>query len=137
MFNKILLASDGSEYAIRATEKAMEVAKCNNEAVIHIVYVADDSKGDVLQNWNTAGAQNKRKEKIKPSVEKVESANIKYEVKYLHGEPGPAIVKHANENDFDLVVVGSRGRNRLQELVLGSVSHKVAKRANCAVMIIK
>ncbi|MFA9557249.1 universal stress protein [Evansella sp. AB-rgal1] len=137
MFNKILLASDGSEYAVRATEKAIEVAKCNPETTIHIVYVADDSKSDVLKNWNTLGAQEKRKEKIRPSVEKIEEANIKYQVEYLHGEPGPAIVKHANNHDFDLVVVGSRGRNRLQELVLGSVSHKVAKRACCAVMIIK
>ncbi|MDG5789640.1 universal stress protein [Evansella sp. AB-P1] len=137
MFKKILLASDGSEYAIRATEKAIEVAKCNRDSMIHVVYVADDAKSDVLQNWNTLGPQDKRKEKVNPSIDKIEEANINYEVHYLHGDPGPAIVKHANEHNFDLVVVGSRGRNRLQELVLGSVSHKVAKRARCAVMIIK
>ncbi|WP_188206393.1 universal stress protein [Alkalibacillus aidingensis] len=137
MFNKILLASDGSEFAVRATEEAIEIAKCNPKTVIHVVYVSEDSKSDVLQNWNTLGVQEQRKQLVRPSVEKIENADIKYEIEFLHGEPGPSIVKHANENNFDLVVVGSRGRNRFQELVLGSVSHKVAKRANCAVMIIK
>jgi len=137
MFKKILLATDGSEHALRATEKAIEVAKCNKESIIHIVLVVDDSKSEVLNNWNTIGAEQKRKEKVNPTEEKVKEAGINYEVKYLRGEPGPTIVKHANEQQFDIVVLGSRGRNRLQELVLGSVSHKVAKRAKCAVLIIK
>ncbi|WP_088105411.1 universal stress protein [Halalkalibacter urbisdiaboli] len=137
MFKKILLATDGSEHALRATEKAIEIAKCDPNTVVHIVYVIDSSKSDVLNNWNTIGAQEKRKEKIKPTEEKVKAAEIKYEVEFLRGEPGPTIVKHANDNQFEMVVLGSRGRNRLQELVLGSVSHKVAKRANCAVLIIK
>ncbi|WP_227936739.1 universal stress protein [Alkalihalobacillus deserti] len=137
MFKKILLATDGSEHAVRAAEKAIEVAKCNQESTVHIVYVADDSKTDVLNNWNTTGAADKRKAKVKPSEDKIKAAGINYEVEFLRGEPGPTIVKHANENKFDVVVLGSRGRNRLQELVLGSVSHKVAKRAKCAVLIIK
>ena len=39
--------------------------------------------------------------------------------------------------DIDLVIAGSRGLNTLQEMVLGSVSHKIAKRVKCPVMIIK
>ncbi|MGN7308692.1 universal stress protein, partial [Bacillus subtilis] len=49
----------------------------------------------------------------------------------------PEIVKYANENKVDLIVLVSRCLNALQELVLGSVSHKVAKRAHCPVMIVK
>ena len=137
MFKKILLAADGSEHALRATDKAIEVANCNKQAIVHIVYVVDDSKSEVLSNWNTIGAKEKRLEKVKPAEEKLKAAGINYEIEFLQGEPGPTIVKHANDNQFDVVVVGSRGRNRFQELVLGSVSHKVAKRANCAVLIIK
>ncbi|RSL32330.1 universal stress protein [Salibacterium salarium] len=137
MFEKILLATDGSEHAIRATEKAIAVAECNEDSIVHLVYVFESSKADVLENWNTTGAQGKREEKIRPTEEKIKNAGINYEVEYLRGEPGPTIVKHANENQFDVVVLGSRGLNRFQELVLGSVSHKVAKRANCAVLIIK
>ncbi|MBP3953095.1 universal stress protein [Bacillus suaedae] len=137
MFTKILLATDGSEHALRATTKAIEVAQCNPDSVIHIVLVVDDSKSEVLNNWNGLGAEEHRRERVLPSEEKVKEAGVQYEVEYLHGEPGPTIVKHANQNEFDIVVLGSRGRNRLQELVLGSVSHKVAKRSKCAVLIIK
>ncbi|WP_370876089.1 universal stress protein [Evansella vedderi] len=41
------------------------------------------------------------------------------------------------ENEFDLVVIGSRWLNKLREMVLGRVSHKVAKRVACPVMIVK
>ncbi|MGJ9384447.1 universal stress protein [Salipaludibacillus sp. CF4.18] len=137
MFKKILLATDGSEHAFRAAEKAIEVAKCNPEATIHIVYVVESSKSDVLKNWNTTGSQGKRDEKVSPTEKLIKAEAIHYEVEYLHGEPGPTIVKHANENQFDVVIIGSRGLNGIQGLVLGSVSHKVAKRAHCAVLLIK
>lgn len=55
----------------------------------------------------------------------------------LHGTPGPEIIKYANEQQVDLVVIGSRGLNSLQEMVLGSVSHKVMKRVNCPALIVK
>lgn len=58
-------------------------------------------------------------------------------MKIFHGEPGPAIVEFTNNNSYDLLVIGSRGLNAFQEMVLGSVSHKVVKRANCPVMVVK
>jgi nucleotide-binding universal stress UspA family protein len=64
-------------------------------------------------------------------------SGVSYEIKILHGEPGPVIVDYVNKNNFEIVIIGSRGLNGLQEFVLGSVSHKVAKRANCPVLIVK
>lgn len=138
MFKKILLASDGSEHSLRAGERAIELAKCYPSSKIDIVYVIDgkSSKDDVLQNWG-ADASDKRKQKLQMIEHKAKQANIGYETTFLHGEPGPTIVEYANENEFDAVVIGSRGLNRFQEMVLGSVSHKVAKRAKCPVMIVK
>lgn len=69
--------------------------------------------------------------------EQLQSKNLPYEVTILHGEPGPAIDDYANKNEFDLVVIGSRGLNMFQEMVLGSVSHKVMKRVNCPARIVK
>jgi len=46
-------------------------------------------------------------------------------------------VKYANEQKVDVVVIGSRGLNTLQEVVLGSVSHKVMKRVHCPALIVK
>lgn len=139
MFNKILLSSDGSEHALRAAEKAIALAESNPDAVIEVVYVIDGSKSktDVLHSSNEIDREKKRKEKLALTEQKLTRAGMKYTIKILHGEPGPAIVKYANSNKFDVCVIGSRGLNSLQEMVLGSVSHKVAKRAECPVMIVK
>ncbi|MBT2694053.1 universal stress protein [Bacillus sp. ISL-55] len=140
MYQKILLAADGSEHSKRAADHAIMIAKCQgDDAKIEIVYSVDgdSSKSDVLSNWNSADINDKRKERLKEIEQKARTSGVNFEIKILHGEPGPAVVDYTNKNKFDLVVIGSRGLNGLQELMLGSVSHKVAKRANCPVMIVK
>lgn len=68
---------------------------------------------------------------------KLKQAAVPYQMTMQHGDPGPAIVSYANHHDVDIVIIGSRGLNTLQEMVLGSVSHKVAKRVKCPVLIVK
>ncbi|WP_407268619.1 universal stress protein [Radiobacillus sp. PE A8.2] len=139
MFKKIMLASDGSAHAIRAAEKVVELASHNVHVKVDIVYVIDGnkSKSDVLHHWNSFDVERSRKEKLTLTEQKLKHANIKYDIKILHGEPGPTIIKYANDAQIDLCVIGSRGLNRLQEMVLGSVSHKVAKHVKCPVLIVK
>lgn len=139
MFKNILLAWDGSEHSARAVDKAIEIAKCDKASKVVVVYVRDSSKAksEVLQNWNTIDVTNTKEQRLKTIEERVKKEEISYELTVLHGEPGPAIVEYANKNEFDVVIVGSRGLNALQEMVLGSVSHKIAKRVNCPVLIVK
>jgi nucleotide-binding universal stress UspA family protein len=139
MFTNILLATDGSDHALRAAIKASEIASMNSEATITVVYVIDEStsKSDVLSEGGKEAVQEKRMRRVRPTEELLKNKNILFTVKMLRGEPGPVIIKYANEQHFDLVVVGSRGLNRFQEMVLGSVSHKIAKRVECPVMIVK
>ncbi|MBM4763469.1 universal stress protein [Bacillus sp. B15-48] len=139
MYKKILLATDGSEHSKRAAENAINICKCSNDSKIEIVYVIDHGKvkSDVLSNWNTANIGDKHKNRIKGIETLAEESGVTYETKILQGDPGPVIVDYANKNQFDVIVIGSRGLNVLQEFVLGSVSHKVAKRANCPVLIVK
>lgn len=139
MYKKILLASDGSEHSKRAAENAIHIAKCSKDSLIDVVYVvdADKAKSEVLSNWNTADLGDKRKERMKDVERMAKEADVSYKITVLHGEPGPAIVDYTNKNDFEIAIIGSRGLNGLQEFVLGSVSHKVAKRANCPVLIVK
>ncbi|KHF40913.1 universal stress protein [Halalkalibacter okhensis] len=138
MFNHILLASDGSQHSIRAAEKAVSLAKLKN-GKIDVVYAVDGSasKADVLTNNSKFEIERKRKEKLKPIVELLEKAGIEHAVHIIQGEPGPTVVNFANKRDYDCVVVGSRGLNNLQTMVLGSVSHKIAKRVEVPVLIVK
>lgn len=139
MYTKILLAVDGSEHSIRATEEAIKVASLSSNAKITLVMVADysNAKSDVLHSGSSVELSMQRRKKILPNEELLQKNDIAYKVEILHGVPGPAIVEFANENHYELLVIGSRGLNGLQEMVLGSVSHKVVKRADCPVLIVK
>jgi nucleotide-binding universal stress UspA family protein len=139
MYNRILLAADGSKHSLRAADNAIALAKFNQSSKIEVIYVVDSktSKADVLRQWDALGVSEKREERLKETVEKAKDAEVNFEIKILRGEPAQAIIAYANENRFDVVVIGSRGLNTLQEMVLGSVSHKVAKHVQCPVLIVK
>ena len=139
MYNNILLAVDGSENSLRATDEAIKIASLSNKCVIEVVIVVDflQSKNEVIHAHGKEELELKRRKKLLPIEEKLKLNNISYNLKMLHGEPGPIIVDYANKENFELVIVGSRGLNSLQEMVLGSVSHKILKRVLCPVLIVK
>jgi len=139
MYQKILLAADGSNHSVRATQEAIKIASMNPHATITVVLVADysHSKSDVLHSGSSIELDLKRRKKLLPVEELLKNANMNYRVEVLHGVPGPTIVEFANKQNYEILVIGSRGLNSLQEMVLGSVSHKVVKRAECPVLIVK
>lgn len=139
MYKQILLAADGSENAVRAAKEAVKIASCNEDSMIEVVYVVDfdKSKSEVLHTSSSEARNLERRKKISKVEQLLKESNVSYKVTFLHGTPGPEIVKYANEQKVELVVIGSRGLNGLQEMVLGSVSHKVMKRVNCPALIVK
>lgn len=139
MYKRILLAIDGSEHSMRAANEALKMAALNSESKIEIVYVADfeKAKTEVLHAQGKEELDYTRKSRLQPVEELLKMKGVPYDVKILRGEPGPTIVEYANKHQTDIVILGSRGLNVLQEFVLGSVSHKVAKRAQCPVLIVK
>lgn len=138
-YNTILLAVDGSEHSLRATNEAMKIGSLVNNCTIELVYVIDysKSKDDVLHYQGREELKLSRRKKLLPIEEQLKTSNLAYRLKFLHGEPGPTIVEYANKGNFNVLIIGSRGLNSLQEMVLGSVSHKVVKRAKCPVLIVK
>ena len=53
------------------------------------------------------------------------------------GEPGPSIVDAAEAEQADLIVVGTRGRSRVERMVLGSVSDHVVRHTHCPVLVVR
>ncbi|NGS58645.1 universal stress protein, partial [Staphylococcus aureus] len=96
-----------------------------------------ESKSDVLHGKQGKSLTNEREEKLSYITEVFIENNVKYEVKIAHGIPAEKVVEVANSGDYQAVILGSRGLNSLQEMVLGSVSHKVAKRSEIPVIIVK
>ena len=138
MYQHIVVAADGSDNAFRAAVEAAKIAKlCNGR--ITIIYVADfeKSKTDVLHATSVESLYMERRKKLSNIENLLGEQEIPYEVEILRGLAGPEIINYTNNNAVDLVVIGSRGLNSLQEMVLGSVSHKVMKRVNCPALIVK
>ncbi|GEN84774.1 universal stress protein [Sporosarcina luteola] len=139
MYKRILIAVDGSENSQRAAYHAAWLATVSPNASVTVLYVLnyDRTRTDVILDADVADLHLKRKEQIEPILDIFGKQQVKHELVIRHGEPSPTIVAYANEEQFDLVIIGSRGLNSFQEMLLGSVSHKVAKRVTAPVLIIK
>ena len=55
----------------------------------------------------------------------------------LRGNPAEEIVKYAQENDVDLIVMGSHGLGYVKGMLVGSVSRKICHLAHCDCYIVK
>ena len=147
MFNRILVAVDGSKTSLKALDKAIELQKLMPKAEIFILCVykhhslfeaslsigrpdSMDIPDKVLSEYakeivNHAKEQAKKKGAVK----------VRGFVKA--GRPSKIITKFAEDKDVDLIVVGSRGTHGDKDgMLLGSVSHRVASRAKCPVLVV-
>jgi nucleotide-binding universal stress UspA family protein len=59
------------------------------------------------------------------------------ETAVITGRPAHAIVEHANEGGFDLIVMGTHGRSGLSHAVMGSVAERVVRKAPCPVLTVR
>lgn len=137
MYKTILVPVDGSEHAMRATKEATRIARA--DATIELLYVADAEKArqEMLHASSADALLLARRQLLAPFEAYVQQASIAVKTTILKGDPGPIIVDYANAHTVDVVVIGSRGLNVLQQMVLGSVSHKVMKRVQCPVLVVK
>lgn len=141
MYKRILVAVDGSENSKRAAEHASIIAGLNPDTHVEVLYVEeiDRSRKDVpLKNESkNVDIHSDGRNILGPVKGAFEKKRIDYEIVTKNGDPGSTIVSFANRGGFDLVIIGSRGHNAFKDMMLGSVSLKVARRVNAPVMIIK
>ncbi|ADH98036.1 universal stress protein [Salisediminibacterium selenitireducens] len=141
MFSNIILAADGSEHSLRAAEKAIALGKLSKKPQIELLHVVSGatSKTDVLHHGDSDAASRKRRKQLDPIVERIERANIPVTVTTITASNSvpESIIKHVNEQNPDVLVLGSRGLSSVQTMVLGSVSHKVMKYVKAPVMMVK
>jgi nucleotide-binding universal stress UspA family protein len=132
---RILLATDLSAASDVATAHAVELAR-DLQAELIVVSVIDPSTHQ--PDPALARLDQRRAARELAAQELVVSgrrAGVSVQFLVWEGEPGPAIVEAAEAEEVDLVVVGSHGRNRVERMVLGSVSDHVVRHAPCPVLI--
>lgn len=136
---KIAVAVDGSDNALRAAKHAIVLAQYLPKAHVEVIHVVDynKTKDELLLTQNLESLSLKRKQKLQPILEHAATVGVDIKTKMLKGNPSKEIIKYVQAESIDQLVIGSRGLNTFQEMVLGSVSHKVMKHANCPVTIVK
>ena len=137
MYKHIVVAIDGSENSMRALAQAADIAQASPDAKVDVVSViAIDVYSDMVYDPIEAHGDSQR-ELVDPAVRALKEAGIDPEVVLMHGRPADEIVRYLDKVGADLMVIGCRGLNALQEFAIGSVSHKVIKHAKCPVLVVK
>lgn len=137
MYKNILIAADGSDNSLRATQQAADIASLLDGVKVEIVSViAIDVYSDMVYDPIEAHGEAQR-EIIKDASDILTDAGVDHDIVLLHGRPADEIIRYAEESGTDLLVIGSRGLGALREFALGSVSHKVLTHAKCPVLVVK
>lgn len=140
MFNRILLAVDGSEHALHAAKVAGELAQAVKATELHIV-VAYEPIPVYLGEPDLQNAINIRLGESQNVLHEAENAvgeiPSEVHVEMIEGPVADAIIQVAETRHSDLIVMGSRGLGRLAGALLGSNSQKVVSEAPCPVLIVR
>lgn len=141
MFSKILVATDGSEHADRAAEKALYLAQYLPGCMVTLLHVTKTMppKDKLMEaNFDVLGLlEEAAHAAIRETEAKFQSAGIKYKMEVAWGNPAYEIIQLAEQGDYDLIIIGNRGLGRMGEVLLGSVSQTVLHDSKIPVMIIK
>lgn len=148
MFNKILLATDGSDYSLKAAQHALELAQKNSAQVVIInvaqylhepVEYTELSVAIKLKDSQKFMARMKEqgKEIVLKTAESFIKNNIPFEEKVEIGDPAEIICQEAEAQSVDLIIMGTRGNSGITRFLLGSVSSKVVMHAHCYVLVVR
>lgn len=137
MFQRILLAVDGSEHSSRAVPVAGDLAR-RYEAEVIVLHVREHEL-----TWGAdidIETENESAALVDDVVRqlKEQDTNVRGEVVRVPlGNTPKAIVEMAEHEGVDLVVVGTRGLSDWGRLLMGSVADKVVHLAGCPVLVVR
>jgi len=141
MYDDILVPTDGSEGTDAAVEHALDIAK-KYDATAHVVYVVNTSAYSTLpadSNWEsiTAALEDEGKTATGEIVERMQDAGVNAVPSVEEGIPHKTILEYADNNDIDLIVMGTHGKSGLDRLLLGSVTEKVVRASETPVLTVR
>jgi nucleotide-binding universal stress UspA family protein len=140
MFEKILIATDGSEYSEKAAKAGVELAKVSGGTVTAI-YITDTSRMSHLPDdmllFSIREILTKEGKDAVLYVEKLaKEAGVAFEKVIWEGNPGEKIIDFARDAGMSVIVMGSVGRTGLDKFLLGSVAEKVVRNSKIPVLTV-
>jgi nucleotide-binding universal stress UspA family protein len=145
---KILLATDGSKYALEAALQGGKIIGNLNEKAVKVITVIDNFTPMATEPFITSeeflvSIEKEMREdageiiRLTENVLKQGNSGIRVEKEILVGSAKKIIVKEAEKWGADLIIVGSHGRGFWGRALVGSVSDAVVHNAPCSVLVVK
>jgi nucleotide-binding universal stress UspA family protein len=138
MISKILVAIDGSDESMDAADQAVSISKEYNAElyVLHVIRADVDLFGphetsEFMTNMRNEGEKYLNKVELKANEKNIQ---VKTEIISAMNISG-GILDYAEEHNFDLIVIGTKGRSGFKRLLLGSVASHVITYAHCPVLM--
>jgi len=141
---KILCPTDFSEPSYEALKAADELA-LHFSAEMLLVHVVSPlpvlAAGETAPTFDVASYQQEMEIDAKKSLDRITreriSTKVRSQNKIILGNAADEIVRVANDEDMDLIVIATHGLTGWRRLVFGSVAEKVVRFADCPVLTIQ
>ncbi|MEF8871642.1 MAG: universal stress protein [Haloarculaceae archaeon] len=138
--DRILIATDNSEPAQRATAEAITLAE-SFDATLSALYVLETAEPPP---WfedpaTEPGLDTNAGQALNEVVSEAGDRGLEPEVvtAVVRGQTGPAILEYADEHDIDLIVLGTHGRTGFDRLLIGSVAEHVVRKSPVPVVTVR
>jgi len=139
MYSQILVPTDGSPASDAAIEHAIDLAR-QYDARLHALYVVDGAAYSTLE----AGAEivvdaleSEGEAATSRVAEAAEDAGVECTSTVTTGTAYRSIIDYVEENDIDIVVMGTHGRKGLNRYLLGSVTERVVRTSEVPVLTVR
>ncbi len=139
---KILFPTDFSEGAQSALPYAINLAKQYGARlyIVHVIYDIAKATGLHVPHINLDTVYEEIESFAKKELEKCgleETRDMDVVRAVLKGTPHKEIVRYAEANKIDLIVIGTHGKKGLERVIFGSTAEQVVKKAPCAVLTVR
>jgi len=138
---KILVATDGSEYSRRALKTALELAQAFNTEVELLYVMQMPLAYDSSVNSYIISPELIEREgdlAIAATLEGIDIGEVTLIQKKMQGKKtAEVILKEVEDENIELVIMGSHGYGAIAGSLLGSVSQHVLHKSKCSVLIVK
>ncbi len=140
---RILVAIDGSEIAMRALDFAAMQAALRPTAQVHVlmveapVHVYGEAAAYTSQDVMRAKAAEDCRAVLDAARARVQGQIPQPELELLEGDPSATIVQRAGELGCESIVMGTHGRGRLGQTLLGSVAQRVVHTSHIPVTLVR
>lgn len=137
MYDRMLIATDGSDGARTAAERGLELARELDASVVAFSAIESGPHASTTRDELRTDERAEAEAAADDLARRAERAGLEATSATREGVPQEAVVAHAREADVDLIVTGTGGRTGLDHLLSGSVAEEVIREAPAPVLTVR